>query len=155
MWASFEDQNNPGSGANNRRNRDGAHECVVEDAFAWQLEGVDERVSYEPHGQPFQKPVQRKLRVSRVLRVRREDHPEIAQTNQYRYERRPAKPVHRARHQHWIDFRPNRRLKLFHCGEANQVEKIEQADPDDSEYEVNPAERDLFGGSALREAEVG
>src|ERR1700693_5339031 len=70
-------------------------------------------------------------------------------------QRRPAKPVHRARHHHRVDLAANRRVELLHGREVDQIEKIEEAYPDDSEDEVQPSENDEFGhAAALRKTKM-
>src|SRR5947208_17053046 len=71
---------------------------------------------------------------------------EIAQSYNHRYQRRRPKPADGAWHKLGIDPDSELGITLFHCRREDQIEEIEQADPDNAEDEMQPAERHHFVG---------
>src|SRR5271156_1742675 len=140
---------------NDDRNRNRPHPGVVENSFVRKLEWIDQHVSREPYDHPPAKPFQCERRVTRVVRVNTQETKVIANPDDHGDHRGPAKPSHRARHQRGVDLSSYRRVELLHRRKTNEIEKIEQADPDDSEDQVKPAKNDEFSrASTFRKTEM-
>jgi len=89
------------------------------------------------------------------VRIHTQQMEVIANADDYGDHGGPAEPSHGTRHHHRIDLASYRCVELLHGGKADEIEKIQQADPDDSEDEMKPAKDDELGRAAtFRKTEV-